>query len=100
MLPAACCLLMLPADACLLHARLQVRLASSDSPSALPRCAALVHASRDSIPRDERLLRPLPLLLDTALRCVYACPRVDETALELMTVIYKALQSDGIVTVW
>lgn len=42
---------------------------------------------------DERMLRPLPLLLDSALRCVYACPRRDEEGLELMTRMYKALPS-------
>ena len=60
---------------------------------ALPRCAALVHASRHVLPPTERLLRPLSLLIDTVLRCVYVCPRRDEDALDLMTMMYKALPS-------
>ena len=64
---------------------------SAEDPSALPRCAALVHASRHVLPPEQRLLRPLPLLIDTVLRCVYACPRCDEDALDLMTMMYNAL---------
>ena len=60
-----------------------------NEPNALSRCAALVRSSRLALPPDERLLRPTTLLIDTALRCVYACPRRDDETLELMTMIYK-----------
>ena len=41
------------------------------SPSVLALIAALVHASRPVLPPSQRLLHPLPLLMDTALRCIY-----------------------------
>lgn len=41
------------------------------NPSALALIAALVHASRPVLPPSQRLLHPLPLLMDTALRCIY-----------------------------
>mgnify|MGYP006150642885 CR=1 FL=1 len=62
-----------PGGAALLRAY-AATLAADAAATALPRCAALVHASRVVLPRDERLLAPLPLLIDTVLRCVYACP--------------------------
>ena len=71
-----------------------------------------MHASRVVLPREERLLAPLPLLIDTVLRCVYVCPVGPsgraaaaaasptegeeatlgvEEALEMMNVMYAAL---------
>ena len=67
----------------------------ADDLNALPRCAALVHASRHLLPPAERLLRPIELLIETVLRCVYACPRTDGEALELMTRMYKDLPTRG-----
>ena len=52
-----------------------------------------VRSSRPALRTSERLLRPTPLLIDTALRCVYACPRRADEALELTRVIWAALPS-------
>ena len=65
----------------------------ADDPTALPRVVSLIRSSRAALHADERLLKPMPLLIDTALRCIYASPRRDEETLELMTMMYKALPS-------
>lgn len=66
----------------------QVRLATEDSLDALALCAAFVNVNDE--PHGARVLRPLPLLIDTAMQCIYKSPRTDEEALELMTSMYKA----------
>ena len=80
-----------PHGAALLRAYMVELASRPDEPWALPRLRCLIHASRPVLPTDQRLLKPMALLIDTALRCVYASPQTDEEALELMTEIYKDL---------
>ena len=67
-------------------------LAADGAAGSLERCAALIHASRpDGVSLALRPLRPLRLLITTALRCCYATPRVDDAALEALHAIYASL---------
>jgi hypothetical protein len=75
----------------LLCERMVALAQSAQDEGALGRVAALVHASRHVLPPSERLLRPVRVLIETVLRCVYSCPRADDEALDLMTTMYNDL---------
>ena len=69
----------------------------SDDHCALALCAALVNESRHDLPIGKRLMQSLPLLISTVLKCIYACSRCDEEALDLMTMMYNALPRRDVV---
>ena len=82
-------------DASMLR-ELAVDLAADGRPYALVQCAALVAlpaapARGAGAEAGRRPLGDERAFIEVVLRCVYACPRRDEEALELMTAMYTSL---------
>jgi hypothetical protein len=74
------------------HAKAAARgAAPPEPPHALLHAASIVHCSRLSLPRSDRMLKPVNLMLRAAVDVAYACAEVDDEALQMLTAMYAGL---------